>query len=729
MEKNETYSGIDLFRLIAAMLIVAIHTSPLENLGDMPDFVLTNIVARVAVPFFFMTSGFFLISKYSKNTEKLWKFVKKTGILYGVMILICLPLNIYNGYLKKEYLLPSILKDIIFDGTLYHLWYLPASITGAIIAYYLLRKYSYRKTFVITLLLYAIGLFGDSYYGISKEIAFLDSFYNLLFQVMDYTRGGIFFAPIFFIMGGYLKDKKSVYDMDGLPKKSGLTFKKCLQGVVVNLIFMTAEALILHHFKLQRHSSMYVFLPPLMYFCFSMLLYGRKKRYRFLRTASMIIYCMHPLFIVCVRFFAKKVHQERLLVENKAVHYVVFFFISLFFSLGFVCIFEKIKKKAVNFHIGKNNLPTDTDRAYAEVDLDSLRHNIMTIKSILPKKCELMAVVKANAYGHGMYEIATTSERMGVKAFATATIEEGIRLRKYGISGEILILGYTPVHRICELKKYDLTQTLTDFDYAKQLNDTKVRIKVHIKVDTGMHRLGFDADDCDSVKQAFSMKNLRITGIFTHLCAADSLKNEDVEFSDGQIQKFYSLISGLKNENISIPKVHIQSSYGVLNYPELECDYARCGLLLYGVLSSPEDKTRLKPDLRPVLSLRAKVVLVRRIKKGEFVGYNRTFVADRDSKIAILSIGYGDGYPRNLSGGKHYVLINGQKAYIAGRICMDQMAVDVTDIEGVHPGCTATLIGTDNGLTINAPVTAECSDGITNELLSRMGDRLRIVCR
>lgn len=206
---NKNYTGIDYFRFIAALLIIAIHTSPLGSFSETGDFMLTRIIARVAVPFFFMTSGFFLISRYTCNAEKLGAFIKKTTLIYGVAILLYIPINVYNGYFKMDNLLPNIIKDIVFDGTLYHLWYLPASIIGAAIAWYLVKKVHYRKAFLIASVLYIIGLFGDSYYGIVKSVSCLNAFYNLIFQLTDYTRNGIFFAPIFFVLGGYISDNQN----------------------------------------------------------------------------------------------------------------------------------------------------------------------------------------------------------------------------------------------------------------------------------------------------------------------------------------------------------------------------------------------------------------------------------------------------------------------------------------------------------------------------------------
>lgn len=371
----------------------------------------------------------------------------------------------------------------------------------------------------------------------------------------------------------------------------------------------------------------------------------------------------------------------------------------------------------------------NTDRSYIEISFKNLEHNVKVLNEAISPNCELMAVLKAQAYGHGMYGIATYINKIGVKAFAVATIDEGIKLRKYGIKGEILILGYTSPTRAKELCAYDLTQTLIDYNYSLLLNKQNYNIKAHIKIDTGMHRLGFDVEDIDKILEVFTMKNINVCGIYSHLCVADSLEEEDVRFTKMQINCFYKLLDQIKARGIKLPKIHIQSSYGLLNYPELKCDYVRTGVALYGVLSSPNDKTKLQLDLKPVLSLKSRVVLTRKVKKGESVGYGRTFVADRDRTIALLPIGYADGYPRNLSDGKSFVLVNGYKAPIVGRICMDQMAVDVTDIPDVKVGMEVTLIGSDGNKEITAPMVADNASSITNELLSCMGQRLNVVCR
>lgn len=367
----------------------------------------------------------------------------------------------------------------------------------------------------------------------------------------------------------------------------------------------------------------------------------------------------------------------------------------------------------------------DRDRAWIEVNLDNLRHNAIVLQEMMLEDCELMAVVKADAYGHGAERVACFLNEIGIKSFAVATIDEGIVLRKAGVIGDILILGYTDLERAMELVKYRLIQTSISYDYAKSLNEAGLNIETHIKIDTGMHRMGMDKDNIERVVEIFSFKYLNISGIYTHLSVSDSREREDIEFTQRQIDSFYKLLRELENRRVKIPKIHIQSSYGLLNYPEIKCDYARMGIALYGVLSEAGDNTKLKPDLRPVLSLKSKLALIRDIKIGESVGYARAFIAERDSRIGVIPIGYGDGIPRNLSCGHQSVLINGYKVPIIGRICMDQLMVDITDIPQVKIGDTVVFIGKSDDKEI--PITEMAYNGntITNELLSRLGNRLK----
>lgn len=711
MSEQKSYMGIDCFRLIAALLIVAIHTSPLASYSETGDFILTRVIARAAVPFFFMTSGFFLISGNACNAEKLGTFIKKTIVIYGAATVLYIPVNIYTGYFRMDNLMPNIIKDVVFDGTFYHLWYLPAAAVGAAIAWGLVKKLNYPKALAAAALLYLIGLFGDSYYGISEKISGLNGFYKLVFQISDYTRNGVFFAPVFFLLGGCIADTRLT-----------ITLGQSIRGFCVFFALLLAEALILHHFSLQRHDSMYVFLLPCMYFLFHVILSFKGKRLSGLRTVSLIVYIVHPMIIILIRLFARIFHLQSLLVENSIVQYFMVCLLSVMSGAVLTILWNMYKPE-------KEKHTAGMDRAYLEISLENLEHNVKVLKRAMPPKCELMAVVKAEAYGHGMAAVAAHINQMGVRAFAVATIDEGIRLRRSGVSGEILILGYTAPSRAKELHQYKLTQTLTDYSYALLLNKQGRAVKAHIKVDTGMHRLGFDWEDTGKIAEVFAMRSLAVCGMYTHLCVSDRLDAEAVSFTRRQIKSFYKVLEELKKQGIAIPKIHIQSSYGLLNYPELSCDYVRAGILLYGVLSSPDDRTKLHLDIKPVLSWKTRIVLLRRIPKGDSVGYGRAFVAGRDSTIAILPVGYADGFPRNLSCKNGHVLINGHRVPVVGRVCMDQLAVDVTDIPDARVGMTVTLIGTDGKEEITAPVFAQASESIANEVLSRTGRRLGVIVK
>lgn len=269
-----------------------------------------------------------------------------------------------------------------------------------------------------------------------------------------------------------------------------------------------------------------------------------------------------------------------------------------------------------------------------------------------------MAVVKAEAYGHGAAVTAACLQDAGVQAFAVATLEEGIALRRAGIRGEVLILGATPAARAWLIRRWRLIQTVVDLPHAQALDAAGVRIRVQLKIDTGMHRLGFAAGDTAAVLAACRLKNLQVCGAYTHLCAADSPVQEDIEFTLRQARAFYALTDQLEKEGIALPKRHLQSSYGLLNYPELRGDYVRAGIALYGCLSRYGDHTVMRPDLCAVLSLKARVTLVRTVRAGESVGYGRAFTAPQDMRLAVVSAGYADGVPSTLVQGGH-VLIHG----------------------------------------------------------------------
>ena len=298
-----------------------------------------------------------------------------------------------------------------------------------------------------------------------------------------------------------------------------------------------------------------------------------------------------------------------------------------------------------------------------------------------------MPVLKANAYGHGALPVARELARLEVDAFCVACLDEGIQLRKGGIRGEILLLGPTQPQHFSLLRRYRLTQTVVDLSYAQQLAAFGKPLSVHLAVDTGMHRLGIPAARLEDLRETFRQ-----------------------------------VLEELRNRGITLPKVHLLASHGLLNCPEAGGDWARVGIALYGLLSSPDDRNEAAPDLRPVLSLQARVALVRDLPQGAVAGYGLAFTARRPTKLAVLTIGYADGLPRSLTGG--HVLLHGRLAPIVGRICMDQTLVDVTDLPMVEAGDIATLIGTDGGQTISALDLARQSSTISNEILSRLGSRL-----
>lgn len=713
MSSSNEYGGLDYFRIIAAALVVAIHTSPLSIINDRADFIFTRILCRIAVPFFFMVSGFFLYADNRRMKNKVNRFARKTANLYGIAILLYLPINIYNGYFKTKPLLANILQDILFDGTIYHLWYLPAAIIGAYITLLLFYTGKDKLALFFSFALYLIGLFGDSYYGISARFGPLKNFYDFIFRCFDYTRNGIFFAPIFLLIGGLIARNKNRYSLYFL-----------VNGLIISFCLMLTEGVILNFFSLQRHDSMYLMLLPCMFILFEIILHCNKKPKPMFRTISTIVYIIHPFIIVLLRGMAKFLKIQDFLIYNSLIYYLAVLGISLAFAV--ICTIPTSKPLRVD-------TPTQerigNGRAWLQIDLRALEHNVKVLRSIAPKDCNIMAIVKANAYGHGDYKIASHLNSLGINAFGVATIDEGISLRKHGIKGEILILGYTDPMRINELIEYQLMQTVIDYNYAKMLNYSKTPIQVHLKIDTGMHRIGLNVNDVEKINEIFSFPMLDIQGIFTHLSVADSLSREDVIYTKRQIKNFFELIYTLKGRGIVIPKIHFQSSYGLLNYPDLCGDYVRIGIALYGTLSSPKDKTRVEVDLHPVLSLKARIAMIHSIAQGEQVGYGRKFIAKRDTLLAVLPIGYADGLPRNLSCENGKVLIHGHYAPIIGRICMDQMLVDITDIPKVKAGDIATLIGKDGDNEITAADVAFNSGTITNELLSRIGTRLdRIYC-
>lgn len=363
-------------------------------------------------------------------------------------------------------------------------------------------------------------------------------------------------------------------------------------------------------------------------------------------------------------------------------------------------------------------------RAWIEISRNALKNNVEYLRRQLPEHCRLMPAVKANGYGHGSVLVCRVLNELGVDAFCVATAQEGAELRAQGISGEILVLGCTQPEEFPLLQKWQLMQTVVDYPYALRLNAYGHPMAVHIAVDTGMHRLGERSEHLEDIVKMFRLKNLRVEGLYTHLCVSDSLSPEAVEYTNSQAVAFAQVVQALRERGCGVPSVHMQSSYGVLLHPELKGDYARVGIALYGLLSTRADTDRWGQALRPVLSLKTRVASVRRLYAGESAGYGLAYTAKTDRKIAALAIGYADGISRSLSGEKGGVLIRGRWAPIVGRVCMDQTLVDVSDIPEVQSGDTAVLVGRCGNLEISACDLAEAAGTITNETLSQLGVRL-----
>ena len=379
----------------------------------------------------------------------------------------------------------------------------------------------------------------------------------------------------------------------------------------------------------------------------------------------------------------------------------------------------------------REEIDTSKLRAFAEINLTNFKHNIDVISKMLDENCEIVGVVKANAYGHGSVEIASYFESIGIKYFAVACISEGIELREGNIKGEIIVLGYTPVCQKNELIKYDLTQTLINSEYARKLSELPGVVKCHVALNTGMNRIGENKEHLDNIKAIYDLKNIKITGIFSHLCRADSKAEEDILFTRKQIQNFDYIIGNLENSNIDLGKIHLQNSYGIASYREIHRDLARPGIILYGVPCDPCDK--ILSDLpeneqfKPTMSLRCKVAMVKEVDAGENIGYGNNFTTPTPMKIATITIGYADGFSRAVSKKDFKVLVNGQYGRIIGNVCMDQTMIDVTNIDNVQEGDIVTLFGQDGENYLPVNQLSILSGTITNETLSCIGSRVERV--
>lgn len=363
-------------------------------------------------------------------------------------------------------------------------------------------------------------------------------------------------------------------------------------------------------------------------------------------------------------------------------------------------------------------------RVYAVVNLNAVEKNMKAMTVNLTEGTGIIGVVKTDGYGHGAVPVAKTIDPY-VKGYAVATVEEALILKRHGITKPILILGVTHESHNRQLIEHRLRPTVFQRKQALALSRTAVEmgetVSIHLALDTGMSRIGMKpcTESADLAAEMARMPGIRVEGLFTHFARADET---DKTSARQQMREYLDFVKMLKERGVRIPVRHISNSAGIIDMPEANCDLVRAGISIYGLYPSDEvDKDRVV--LRPALELKSRITYIKTIKAGTRVSYGGTFEADRTMTVATVPIGYGDGYPRSLSG-KGRVLIHGKSAPILGRVCMDQMMVDVTDIREAAEDDEVTLIGRDGAEEITVEEMARLGGGFHYEILCDIGKRV-----
>lgn len=366
------------------------------------------------------------------------------------------------------------------------------------------------------------------------------------------------------------------------------------------------------------------------------------------------------------------------------------------------------------------------ERSWIEINTKNLEYNINQIKQIIPKTTQIMAVVKANAYGHDSIIISKKLQEIGINDFAVATLPEAITLRENNITGNILILGYTEPEELQKVIDNNIMQTIVDNDYAKSVLKANLqgKLKCHVKINTGMNRIGEFYDDFAALSEIYQNPALQIEGTFTHLCVSDSDKIEDVNFTKEQINRFDKAIEFIKNQGLNSGKLHTQASYGTINYTNCKYDYVRMGILMYGINASYDCYNKNNVDFKPVMTVKSKVTSIKYINPEETVSYGRTFKADNKIKIASVGIGYADGVPRALSN-ILIVKINNKKYHQIGRICMDQLMIEINDEHPIAIGDEVILIDPNESKDLTLEDWAKLTNTITDEIICKFTTRLK----
>ena len=366
------------------------------------------------------------------------------------------------------------------------------------------------------------------------------------------------------------------------------------------------------------------------------------------------------------------------------------------------------------------------ERSWIEINTKNLEYNINQIKQIIPKTTQIMAVVKANAYGHDSIIISKKLQEIGINDFAVATLQEAIKLRENNITGNILILGYTEPEELQKVIDSNIMQTIVDNDYAKSVLKANLqgKLKGHVKINTGMNRIGEFYDDFAALSEIYQNPALQIEGTFTHLCVSDSDKIEDINFTKEQINRFDKAIEFIKKQGLNPGKLHTQASYGTINYTNCKYDYVRMGILMYGINASYDCYNKYNVDFKPVMAVKSKVTSIKYINPEETVSYGRTFKADNKIKIASVGIGYADGVPRALSN-ILIVKINNKKYHQIGRICMDQLMIEINDENPIAIGDEVILIDPNERKDLTLEDWAKLTNTITDEIICKFTTRLK----
>jgi len=364
-------------------------------------------------------------------------------------------------------------------------------------------------------------------------------------------------------------------------------------------------------------------------------------------------------------------------------------------------------------------------RTWAEINLDALSENIRAIRNLVKKPTKILAVVKADAYGHGVLESAKTLLENGADYLGVASLDEGIQLRRHGISAPILILGAIEKHCAETVVCEDLIPAVFDSEMARAISEAAQRIgtlaKIHIKVDTGMSRIGFVAGvDDDAVSKEIleisKMPGILIEGIFSHFATADEA---DDSYMRLQLSRFLKICTMLEENGLEIPIRHIANSGAIMMYPETHLDMVRAGIILYGLYPSSEvDRSRL--DLKPVMAVKSRITMIKELEENRGVSYGKVYITSQNTRVATVPIGYADGYTRTLSGRAQMIAKN-KKVPVIGRICMDQCMIDVTNVHTISTGDEVIIFGAD---TVTADDLAEWIGTINYEIVCLIAKRI-----